>query len=110
MRSRGAPSIRAGYFPLVSLILGLPGETPEHVAQTVRWIENLYDERLVIFPIFYSPVIPGLGRQFTIKDMTAMHWRLFRLAYNLNFKWIPKMYWDNQTGAGAQLWRRLFIQ
>lgn len=102
--------IRAGYFPLVSLILGLPGERAEHVEQTVRWIENLYDERLVIFPIFYSPVIPGLGRQFTIEDMTPMHWRLFRLAYNLNFKWIPRMYWDNQTGAGAQLWRRMFIQ
>ncbi len=102
--------IRAGYFPLVSLIMGLPGETPEHVAQTVRWIENLYHERLVIFPIFYSPVIPGMGRHFTIQDMTPMHWRLFRLAYNLNFKWIPRMYWDNQTGAGASLWRRLFIQ
>jgi radical SAM superfamily enzyme YgiQ (UPF0313 family) len=102
--------IKAGYFPLVSLIMGLPGETPEHVEKTVRWIENLYDERLVIFPIFYSPVIVGMGRQFTIGDMTPMHWRLFRLAYNLNFKWIPKMYWDNQTGAGASLRRRLFIQ
>lgn len=102
--------IRAGYFPLVSLIMGLPGETPDDVAKTVRWIENLYHERLVIFPIFYSPVIPGLGRHFKIEDMTPAHWRLFRLAYNLNFKWIPKMYWDNQTGAGASLFRRLFIQ
>ncbi len=102
--------IRAGYFPMVSLIMGLPGETEEHVAATVRWIERLYRERLVIFPIFYSPVIPGYGRQFTIQDMTPLHWRLFRLAYNLNFKWIPRMYWDNQTGAGAPLWRKLFIQ
>src|SRR5262249_32354820 len=44
--------IKAGYFPLVSLIMGLPGETPEHVEKTVRWIENLYHKRLVIFPIF----------------------------------------------------------
>jgi radical SAM superfamily enzyme YgiQ (UPF0313 family) len=102
--------IKAGYFPLISLILGLPGETPEHVEKTVRWIESLYHERLVIFPIFYSPVIPGLGNHFKIEEMTPMHWRLFRLAYNLNFKWIPKMYWDNQTGAGASIWRRLFIQ
>lgn len=102
--------IRAGYFPMVSLIMGLPGETQEHVLKTVRWIERLYNERLVIFPIFYSPVLPGHGRQFTIRDMTPAHWRLFRLAYDLNFKWIPRMYWDNQTGAGAPLWRRLFIQ
>lgn len=102
--------IKAGYFPLISLIMGLPGETEEHVEKTVRLVENLYNERLVVFPIFYSPVIPGLGRPFTIDDMTPMHWRLFRLAYNLNFKWIPRMYWDNQTGAGASIWRRLFIQ
>ena len=102
--------IRAGFFPMVSLIMGLPGERPEHVAATVRWIERLYDERLVIFPIFYSPVDPQHGRPFTLRDMTELHWRLFRLSYNLNFKWIPHMYWDNQTGAGAPLWRRLFIQ
>ena len=102
--------IRAGFFPMVSLIMGLPGERPEHVAATVRWIEDLYNERLVIFPIFYSPVDPRHGRPFTIDDMTDLHWRLFRLSYNLNFKWIPRMYWDNQTGAGAPLWRKLFIQ
>ncbi len=101
---------RAGFFPMVSLIMGLPGEQPEHVEATVRWIERLYNERVVIFPIFYSPVDPRLGRPFTIRDMTDLHWRLFRLSYNLNFKWIPRMYWDNQAGAGAPLWRRLFIQ
>jgi radical SAM superfamily enzyme YgiQ (UPF0313 family) len=102
--------INAGYLPMVSLIMGLPGETPAHVEATVRWIERLYRERLVVFPIFYQPVSPQHGRAFTIDDMTPMHWRLYRLAYNLNFKWIPRMYWDNQSGAGAPLWRRLFIQ
>jgi len=102
--------VRTGYFPMISLIMGLPGERPEHVAATVRWIERLSRERLVIFPIFYTPVSAGPQRAFTIDDMTPMHWRLYRLAYNLNFKWIPRMYWDNQTGAGAPLWRRLFIQ
>jgi radical SAM superfamily enzyme YgiQ (UPF0313 family) len=102
--------VRTGYFPMVSLIMGLPGERPEHVAATVRWIERLSRERLVIFPIFYTPVSAGPQRAFTIDDMTPMHWRLYRSAYNLNFKWIPRMYWDNQSGAGAPLWRRLFIQ
>jgi len=102
--------VRTGYFPMISLIMGLPGETPEHVAATVRWIERLSRERLVVFPIFYTPVSGGTQRAFTIDDMTPMHWRLYRLAYNLNFKWIPRMYWDNQTGAGAPLWRRLLIQ
>ena len=64
----------------------------------------------MIFPIFYTPVNGDAGPAFTIDDMTPMHWRQYRLAYNLNFKWIPRMYWDNQTGAGAPLWRRLLIQ
>jgi radical SAM superfamily enzyme YgiQ (UPF0313 family) len=102
--------IRAGFFPMVSLILGLPGERPEHVEAAIAWVQRLSRERLVIFPIFYSPVVPGYGKAFTLRDMTPAHWRLFRLCYNLNFKWIPRMYWDNQTGAGVPLWRRLFIQ
>ena len=102
--------VAAGYFPMVSMIMGLPGETAEDVAATVRWIERLSREPTVIFPIFHVPVNGQPQRAFSIEDMTPMHWRLYRLAYNLNFKWIPRMYWDNQTGARAPLWRRLFIQ
>jgi radical SAM superfamily enzyme YgiQ (UPF0313 family) len=103
-------AVRAGFFPFISVILGLPGETSDDVRKTVRLIERLYHEKLCVFPIFYAPVSPEQGRAFTIADMTPDHWRLFRLGYELNFKWIPKMYWDNQVGAGAGISKRLFIQ
>jgi tRNA A37 methylthiotransferase MiaB len=102
--------VRAGFFPFISVILGLPGETPEDVRKTVRLIERLYHEKLCVFPIFHAPVLPEHGKAFTIADMTPDHWRLFRLGYELNFKWIPKMYWDNQVGAGSGASKRLFIQ
>jgi len=102
--------VRAGFFPFISVILGLPGETPDDVRKTVRLIERLYHEKLCVFPIFHAPVLPEHGKPFTIADMTPDHWRLFRLGYELNFKWIPKMYWDNQVGAGAGISKRLFIQ
>ena len=102
--------VRAGFFPFVSVILGLPGETPDHVRATVRLIERLYHEKLCVFPIFHAPLSPDQGKPFTIDDMTPDHWRLFRLGYELNFKWIPRMYWDNQVGAGAGPAKRVFIQ
>ncbi|MCX7824052.1 MAG: B12-binding domain-containing radical SAM protein [Verrucomicrobiae bacterium] len=101
---------RAGFFPFVSLILGLPGETPDDVRQTVRLVERLYRERLCIFPIFHAPVQPDSGKPFAIADMTADHWRLFRLSYDLNFRWIPSLFWDNQAAAGVGAAKRLFIQ
>ncbi|MBI5819956.1 MAG: B12-binding domain-containing radical SAM protein [Verrucomicrobia bacterium] len=102
--------VRAGFFPFISVILGLPGETRDDVRKTVRLIERLYHEKLCVFPIFHAPVLPEHGKAFTIADMTPDHWRLFRLGYELNFKWIPKMYWDNQVGAGSGISKRLFIQ
>ncbi len=102
--------VRAGFFPFVSVILGLPGETPDDVRQTVRLVERLFHEKLCVFPIFHAPVSAAQGRQFTIDDMSPDHWRLFRLGDELNFKWIPRMYWDNQVGAGVGPGKRLFIQ
>jgi radical SAM superfamily enzyme YgiQ (UPF0313 family) len=100
--------IRAEFFPLVSLLLGLPGETREDVRRTLEWVHGFRDQRLAIFPMLYAPVdgtpAPGSGR------LNGLHWELLRACYRLNFRWIPKLYWDNQTGAGVPLSRRMLIQ
>jgi radical SAM superfamily enzyme YgiQ (UPF0313 family) len=101
--------IDAGFFPLVSLVLGLPGETPDDVEKTLRWVEHLADRRLAIFPLFYAPV-DDREKAFQMRDMTRAHWRLFRACYRLNFRWLPRLVWDNQAGAGAGLARRLLLQ
>lgn len=101
--------VRAGFFPLVSLVFGMPGETAAHVEQTARWVEELRDERVAIFPLFHAP-IDGRRRPFGTADMSPAHWRLFRACYRLNFKWVPRLVWDNQAGAGVGLGRRLLLQ
>jgi radical SAM superfamily enzyme YgiQ (UPF0313 family) len=101
--------VRAGFFPLVSLVLGMPGETPDDVERTARWVDQLRQERVAIFPLFYAPV-DGQGPAFRTGQMTAAHWRLFRAAYRLNFRWVPRLLWDNQSGAGVGLARRLVLQ
>ena len=99
---------RAGFFPLVSLVMGLPGETAEDIEVSLKWVHSIKDEKLAVFPMFLAP-LDG-AEAFGRRDMSAAHWRLFRRCYDLNFKWIPRLYWDNQTGAGAPLWRRLLLQ
>jgi radical SAM superfamily enzyme YgiQ (UPF0313 family) len=100
--------VRAGFLPMVSLMLGLPGETEADVRRTLRWVEELKDERVTIFPVLYAPVdgTPAPG----VETLTPHHWRLLRAAYALNFRWIPRMYWDNQAAAGVPLWKRMLLQ
>lgn len=100
--------ILAGYFPFVSLMLGMPGETEEDVIRTQEWVNQFRGARLAIFPVIYAP-IDG-SKPPDPKALTARHWQLVRTCYRLNFRWIPRMYWDNQRGAGVPIWRRLFLR
>ncbi len=99
----------AGFFPLVSLVLGLPAERPGHVRQTLDWVSRLRNDRVAVFPMFRAPMGEGDG-PVSREDMSALHWRLIRECYALNNKWIPRLLWDNQGGAGVSLGRRLATQ
>ena len=101
--------IRLGYFPLISILFGLPGETPADVERTLRWVQRLAGERLAVFPLFNAPLSAGAA-PFGLKEMSAAHWRLFRACYDLNFRWVPRLLWDNQSAAGVPLWRRGALQ
>jgi radical SAM superfamily enzyme YgiQ (UPF0313 family) len=100
---------RAGFFPLVSLVLGMPGETREHVLRTLQWVEELKGRRAAVFPVFYAPVNER-DDPFGRDEMTDLHWKLFRTCYQLNFRWVPRICWDNQGRAGVGLPRRLAMQ
>jgi len=99
---------KAGIFPLVSLMLGLPGETRADLARTLRWVEGLAGRRVAVFPMFFAPVggADGPGSE----PATPEHWRIMQLAYGLNFRWIPRLMWNNQSRGCVPLWRRLSIQ
>jgi radical SAM superfamily enzyme YgiQ (UPF0313 family) len=100
--------IRSGFFPLVSLVIGLPGETREDVLRTIDWVRSFRDERLAVFPVLYAPIDGTSGL-----DGGALgpeHWSLLRASYRLNFRWVPKLYWDNQRAAGVPLARRILVQ
>jgi len=99
---------RAGFFPLLSLLLGLPGEREEDVRATLAWVRALSGERIAIFPVLYAPIDGSAGPRAS--DLTRAHWELIRSCYRLNFRWVPRMYWDNQAAAGVPVGRRLLVQ
>jgi radical SAM superfamily enzyme YgiQ (UPF0313 family) len=104
---------RTGFFSVVSIILGLPGETPDDIARTLRLVRDLGAKRAVIFPVFYEPLsvdeVEG-GRRFTIRRMRADHLELYRTCYEINFKAVPRLFADNQRAGGVSWIKRAMMQ
>jgi radical SAM superfamily enzyme YgiQ (UPF0313 family) len=97
-----------GFLPMVSLVIGLPGERGEDLRATLAWVEQISDVPVTVFPVLYAPV--DGSPPLTAADLREPHWRLLQAAYRLNFRWLPRMYWDNQQAAGVPASRRLILQ
>ncbi len=102
---------RAGFFPLASLMVGLPGERDEDLRRTLEWVLDMRRERLAIFPMFLAPLGTQSGTALPARDeFTRLQWQLIRASYASNFKWVPYMYRDNQRAAGTAPVKRLLLQ
>jgi radical SAM superfamily enzyme YgiQ (UPF0313 family) len=104
---------RSNFFPVYSIILGLPGETLEDVERTSKLIDRLDKSSAVIFPIFYEPVdssqiVEGAG--FDMDRMMVEHLNLYRKCYEINFKRMPGLFRDNQSAGGESFLKKLFVQ
>ncbi|GAG25579.1 unnamed protein product, partial [marine sediment metagenome] len=85
VREAAAKMTRTGFFPVFSIILGLPGETPDDVARTLELVRHLATRRAVVFPIFHEPWRPDGGEPFALEAMRADHFELFTTCYEINF-------------------------
>jgi hypothetical protein len=104
---------RTGFFPVFSIVLGLPGETPTDVADTITLVNELGTKQTVIFPIFYEPIQTDEihnRQRFTLDTMRPDHLELYRLCYEINFKRVPKLFWDNQRAGGVSWLKRATLQ
>ena len=100
--------VAAGFLPMVSLVVGLPGETPAQVQQTLAWVQAFRGQPVTIFPLLYAPLDgtapPG------VDQLTRLHWDLIRECYEFNFTWVPRLYADSQAAGGVGEGRRLLMR
>lgn len=102
-----------GFFSVISLILGLPGETPDDVQRTLKFVKYLEKQHAVVFPVFYEPLsaeqIAG-DFAFTVGKMTAEHLELYSSCYEINFRKVPLLFRDNQRAGGVSWFKRTAMQ
>ena len=100
---------RTGFFSVFSLILGLPGETANDIAMTLKLVKYLGSQKAVVFPVFYEPLSVDHQR-FTLDNMRSDHLELYRTCYEINFKMVPRLFWDNQRAGGVPWIKRAIIR
>ncbi len=98
--------IRAGFFPLVSIVLGLSSEEPRDAELSLRWVQELHDQRMSVFPVMLAPLGPG----DSLPRLNRLHWQTVIESYRLNFRWVPRLVWDNERGSGAPAFRSIAAQ
>lgn len=104
---------RNDYFGVYSLVLGLPGETGADVARTLKLVKFLENQNAVVFPVFYEPYLEeevNAGRRFTLKTMRLEHLELYRTCYEINFRKVPLLFWDNQRCGGVSWGKRAMMR
>jgi radical SAM superfamily enzyme YgiQ (UPF0313 family) len=102
---------RNDYFGVYSLVLGLPGETGEDVARTQKLVKFLETQNAVVFPVFYEPYLAEeLPQRFTVQTMRRDHLELYRSCYEINFRKVPLLFWDNQRCGGVSWTKRVIMR
>jgi len=113
VREAADRTTRCGFFPVVSVLLGMPGETPDDVVATLELVRDLAAKKAVIFPIFYEPLVSSQEadrQRFTLARMTPEHLELYRTCYEQNFRMVPRLFWDNQRAGGVSWAKRIVMQ
>ena len=98
-------TLRTGFYPVLSLVLGLPGETLDDVRRTRRLVERIDALGAVIFPVFHEPLDSRRTGRFSLETMTHEHLDLYTACYEINFRRVPALFWDNQR-AGGTFWAK----
>ncbi len=82
-----------------TIILGLPGETPEDVMQTSELIRRLRPYQSLIVPLLFTPMETTrleYAQGIYKKDLQPYHHELLATCWDHNLAWLPSM-WANYS-------------
>jgi radical SAM superfamily enzyme YgiQ (UPF0313 family) len=83
------------WYPVCTLISGLPEEEPEDIKMTIDLIKKLESYPALYIPLFFVPMAMTSMRDreaFIANEMTRAHWDLMLTCWDHNLKYIYDMY------------------
>ena len=86
---------RNHWYPVSTLIMGLPGECKEDIIETYRLMERLEQHHALFIPLFFVPMTStklSERQRFISRNMTKEHWILFEKCWSHNFKHIYDLF------------------
>ncbi len=100
--------------PAATIILGLPGETPDDVVKTIELVERLRDYRSMIVPMFFVPM--GVLRRedwFRSVELSREHAELMVVTMRHSVRWakdiVDKFYLRGLAAAPLRALIRYFL-
>jgi len=89
------------WVPCNTLIIGLPGEKPEDVRDTIELVYDIREYRSLIVPLYFVPIGTLRDKKFfRTKDTIPEHWQLLAACMEHNFKWIDELAYESLKAAG----------
>jgi len=79
-----------GWIPAATLIIGLPGETPDDLNATLELMDRLKDVPSFIIPQFFMPMMETVlehAPRFDVANMGEEHWKILLKCINHSVRW-----------------------
>ncbi len=83
------------WWPLCTLMTGLPGEREEDLIQTLNLIDDLKGSKVYLVPLFFIPLeeaILGKERRANLKNISELQWEFISRCWSQNIDfWAPQV-------------------
>ncbi|MEM3047360.1 MAG: radical SAM protein [Candidatus Bathyarchaeia archaeon] len=101
----------AYWLPCSTLIMGLPGETPDDVAKTIELIDDLKGYWAMFYPLFFIPLGHlSQADSFTEEKMLPEHFELLLRCWEINLRLWPNLFRDLSEGLRYNFAERAFAK
>jgi radical SAM superfamily enzyme YgiQ (UPF0313 family) len=91
------------WYPLATIMTGLPGETEEDTLATLDLVDELKHYKMFISPILFVPLEDCLlhdASRITLEHLSDLQWDFIASCFRYNFDfWVPEAKWRVMLGS-----------